>query len=205
MIIVDIETSGLDPEKHGICEIGAIDFFNPRNTFFQESRIDEDELIDENALMVNGKSFSELRDYEKPSQKSMIENFIEWHKNARIRNFGGENPHFDVNFIKSKIKKYKIEYNIPARMFDLHSIAQARYFEIYGKFLIEEENRRSSMSLKEILEFCGIKDERKFHSGLEDAKLEAECFSRILRGENLLKEYLEFPIPIYLLKNRNKK
>ena len=42
MIVVDIETSGLYPEKHGIWQIGALDFYNSQNVFLEEARIDFD-------------------------------------------------------------------------------------------------------------------------------------------------------------------
>ncbi len=36
------------------------------------------------------------------------------------------------------------------------------------------------------------------HNALTDAKLTAECFSRIVYGKNLLEEFKKFPIPEYL-------
>jgi len=67
------------------------------------------------------------------------------------------------------------------------------------------------MSLKEILNFCGIPDERihvkeneiskgKPHNALEDCKLEGECISRIKFGKNLFPEYAKFPVPEVLKK-----
>ncbi len=66
------------------------------------------------------------------------------------------------------------------------------------------------MGLSKILEFCGMEDTRvllkdgeivkegKPHNALEDAKLTAECFSRIVNGKNLIEEFKKFPIPEYL-------
>ena len=36
MIIVDVETTGIDPEKHSIVSIGAVDFSNPSNEFYMK-------------------------------------------------------------------------------------------------------------------------------------------------------------------------
>jgi len=42
--------------------------------------------------------------------------------------------------------------------------------------------------------------EGKAHNALEDCRLEAECFSRLVYGQNLIQEYARFPIPKYLTK-----
>lgn len=48
MIVVDIETSGLDFNKCGIWQIGALELENPANTFLEEARIDdEDEILND--------------------------------------------------------------------------------------------------------------------------------------------------------------
>ena len=58
------------------------------------------------------------------------------------------------------------------------------------------------MGLKRVLKLCGLKDNRmqhedgkivegKPHNALQDAKLTAECFNRLVYGKNLLQEYAE--------------
>ena len=59
------------------------------------------------------------------------------------------------------------------------------------------------MGLKNILTFCGMQDNRKVHNALEDAKLTAECFSRLVYGKNLFPEYAQFKIPMGLKKKWN--
>lgn len=68
------------------------------------------------------------------------------------------------------------------------------------------------MGLPEVLNFCGLQDNRirlketevvkegKPHNALEDAKLEAECLSRILYGKKLFQEFSRFDIPERLKK-----
>jgi len=56
------------------------------------------------------------------------------------------------------------------------------------------------MGLKNILNFCGMQDNREVHNALEDCKLTAECFLRIIYKRNLFPEYAKFPIPEYLKK-----
>ncbi len=215
MIILDIESSGLDSGKCGIWQIGALELENSDNYFLEEGRIDDEDLIEEGALKVTGKTESELRDKKKQSQKQLIENFFKWVEKRKLKNFLCQNPQFDVAFIDIKARKYGLKMPFHYRSFDLHSIAQTKYFELNRKFLIN--NDHSDMGLTNILNFCGLPDERmrlednrsgeiniiqkgKTHNALEDCKLEGECFSRIRDGKNLFPEFLKFKIPKELAK-----
>ncbi len=204
MIVVDIETSGLNFEKCGIWQIGAVDLDKPENTFLEEARIDDEDFIinsvqsERTVFEVIGKTEEELREISKQSQRDLITNFFNWAKKVNINNCICQNPQFDLGFIFSKARKYNLEIPFHSRAIDLHSIAQIRYFDINKKFLIKEEKNCFGMGLTEILNFCGMKDNRDVHNALEDAKLTAECFSRIVYGKKLFSEYNKFEIPDYL-------
>lgn len=197
MIVVDIETSGVHFVKSGIWQIGAVDFENPERVFLQEARIDDDDIIYEKGKVklfdIIGKTEEQLRDKTKQSQKEMIRNFFKWCEKSKIKNFMCENPQFDLAFFEIRALKYGLEFPFHHRAFDLHSIASFKYLQLTGKLLIKE--KRSDMGLTNALNFCGLKDERGFHNALEDAKLTAECFSRLMLGKNLIREYKDFPIP----------
>lgn len=202
-IVLDIETSGIDKLKCGIWQIGAYDL-NTGEEFLQEARIDEDDKIinepdvKKPVLEVIGKTEEELRDNKKQSQKDMTKKFFSWMEKRKLKNFLCQNPQFDVAFLEIKARKYGLKKTFHYRSFDMHSIAQTKYIELNNRFLIEED--RSGMGLTNILAFCGIKDERKAHNALEDAKLTAECFSRLIYGKNLLPEYSKIPVPKVLKK-----
>jgi DNA polymerase III epsilon subunit-like protein len=210
MIVVDIETSGLDFNKAGIWQIGALDFYNPENTFLEEARIDDEDNAEEGALKVTGKTIEELRAKNKQSQKELLEHFFLWVSKINSKIFVAHNTPFDHGFLLLRAKKYGLEFPFSHRTFDLHAFSTMKYFEINGKFFIKEG--KSEMSLPNVLKFCGIEDERiqlkgneivkegKSHNGLEDAKLEAECLSRIFYGKSLIKDYSKFSIPVYLKK-----
>ncbi len=210
MIIVDIETSGnFDPSKNGIWQIGAVDFEKPENIFSEEARIDDEDNIEEAALKITGKTKEELRDKSKQSQRQLLENFFNWASKIKNRIFVAHNTPFDYGFLILKAKKYNLEFPFSHRTFDLHVFAAAKYFEINKKLPIEDEE--SKMNLSNVIEFCGLKVNRiqlkrnevikegEPHDGLKDAKLEAECLSRILYGKNLIQQYKNFPIPDYLI------
>jgi DNA polymerase III epsilon subunit-like protein len=209
MIVVDIETSGVDYVNSGIWQIGAVDLFT-KEEFFQESKIDEEDLISGEALIIVGKTEKQLRDSAKQSQKQLLVNFFEWYSKRKNKIFIAQNPQFDLVFLDIKAKKYGLKSSFGYRALDLHSIGALRYMQLKGKFLVEKE--LSGMRLSEIIRFCGLEDPRiimnkgkiiqkgKSHSALEDAELEAECFSRLVFGENFFSKYSNFPIPVELKK-----
>tara|TARA_Y100000296_G_scaffold53908_1_gene61751 strand:- start:242 stop:895 length:654 start_codon:yes stop_codon:yes gene_type:complete len=214
-IVLDIETSGLDKTSCGIWQIGAIDL-NDKEEFLEEARIDDEDSVEEAALKVIGKTEEELRDKNKQSQKELLENFFNWVKTKTMRNMLCQNPQFDIAFLEIKADKYGLKKTFQFRAFDLHTLAQTVYFSLNKKFHLRinevMSKKESDMDLKNILKFCGVPDNRiniisgkvisegNPHNALEDCKLEGECFSRLLYGENLFEEYSQFKIPEVLKK-----
>lgn len=208
MIMIDIETSGGFNVNNGIWQIGAIEIENPSNTFLQESRIDDEDHVEKEALLVIGKNEQELRDKSKQSQKDLLINFFDWVAKIENKTFLAHNTPFDYSFISLKAKKYGLNFPFKHRSFDLHVIASLRYNQIKGNFLFEKGE--SGMNLSKVLSFCGLEDNRillengkvkkegKPHNALEDAKLEAECFSRLVYGRGLLEDFSKYEVPEYL-------
>lgn len=204
MIVVDIETSGLDYLNSGIWQIGAVDI-STKEEFFEESKIDEEDLVSKEALIVIGKTEEQLRDLTKQSQKQLLINFFEWYSKRKSKIFIAQNPQFDLVFLEMKARKYGLKHSFGYRALDLHTLGALKYMEKNGDFLIEKG--LSGINLSKIISFCGLKDSRiiinkgkviqkgKSHNALEDAQLEAECFSRLIFGKNLFSKYSSFPIP----------
>ncbi len=215
MIILDIESTGINTREGGIWQIGAFELEKPENYFLQEGRIDDEDKIMEEALKIIGKTEEELRDKNKQSQKQLILNFLGWRKRCEEKITLGQNIGWDVSFIQNKCLKYgimeKFREVMGQRSIDLHTIAQERYKGINGKYLLKE-NGNSDMNLTNVLKLCGIPDQRKQningkiseegtpHNALEDCKLEGECYYRLKYGKNLFPEYSQFEIPGVLIK-----
>jgi len=209
MIVVDTEFTSLDFNNAGLWQIGAVDLDAPENTFLEEARLEEEDEVEEAALKVVEKTEEELRNLPQ-SQKEMLEHFFKWAEKTKIKNLICQGQ-WDFGILLSKAYKFGLNFPFHHRAFDLHSIAQMKHMEIKGEFSIDKDH--SGMGLYYVLEFCGIEDERRIisiggqvekqgkpHNALEDAKLEAECFSRLIYGKNLLPEFAKFKIPEYLKK-----
>lgn len=142
------------------------------------------------------KTEKEFRSQEKQSQKDMIIKFFKWVAERKVKNFLCQNPQFDFAFLEIKARKYGLKIPFHYRSFDLHSIAQMKFHLLNKKFLIKEDH--SDMGLTNILEFCGMQDNRKSHNALEDCRITGECFSRLIDRRKLFREYSQFEIPEYL-------
>ncbi len=62
------------------------------------------------------------------------------------------------------------------------------------------KNKRTDVKLDTILVYAGLPEETKPHNALTGAKMEAEAFSRLLFGKNLLQEFAHYSIPEFLQK-----
>ena len=200
MIFLDIETSGLLPSRNGIWQIGALDINNPSNTFLEEAKIDITDEASEKSLRYLNKTEDYIRDEKKQTQFDLMRNFFSWvNSDQKIKSVVCQNPKLDLSFIEFKAEKYMLSNPLHYRSFDLHSTAQMIYNKVNGCFLMETNSDmkgiHSGMGLTNVLEFCGMKDNRGAHNALEDAKLGAECFSRLVYGKNLLTEYSQYKIP----------
>ena len=197
MIVLDIETTGLDPEIHGLLSIGAIDLQNPSESFYEECRIREGEKIDDNALDVNGFTLDECRDKNKQSTRDLIQHFDAWLATRSIKMIGGLHiGTFDVPFYNKKAIQVGIRTRLHRRSIDLHSITYAKMQEL-GK-VVPMTDGWSVMDTDFIHPFFFFFKEPKPHNALNGAKWEAESLFRLMYGKNLLPEFKRYAIPEYL-------
>lgn len=193
MIIVDVESSGVDAQKDSLLSVGAIDFDNPQNRFYEECRIWNGAHIEEDALKVNGFSREQITDPKKQTDREVVEKFLQWVETCPEHTLAGQNPSFDRDFLMYTAYRYHINWPLAHRTIDLHSIA---YFHMIKREIqIPIEHKHTKINLTGIIKYVGIDIERRTHNALEDTLLEAECLSRLLYDKTLLSEYKKFPIP----------
>jgi len=200
MVIIDLETSNLDPQTGSIISIGGLDFDNPEITFYGECRVRSNTDINPKSLEITGFTIEQIHDSNKQSVTDLIKKFLNWLYELKDQTIAGQNVHWDADYLRVELKRSGFDdIKIGHRIIDLHSICFAKMIEL--NFPIPMRNNRTDINLDTILTFCGLEARLGAHNALEDCKLEAECFSRIIFGKNLLKEYIDFPIPEYLFKS----
>ena len=203
MIILDIETTGLDPKKNSIVSMGAIDFSNPANQFYGECRIWKGAEVDQEALDINGFTLEQIKDPHKISLEELIIEFLTWAKTVKNSTIGGHNVWFDLGFLRdsierTKIKGYETRTRFGSRNIDLHSEAYSNHMK--RKFPVPIKNGRTDLTADYAFVYVGLAIEPRPHNALIGAKMEAEALYRLIYGKNLLFEFKKFPIPKFLKK-----
>ncbi len=199
MIVLDIETTGVDPQKHAMIDIAALDFDNPNNIFHYPIRMFPNAKIQQEALDYNGFTVEEINNPKRPPIKQVLSDFLKWWQPIKDRTFAGQNPDFDVDFLKTNLRRCGFKTPISHRKLDQHTLAYFTLFKLKQPIPLEETTRQSKLNSDWIMEFVGIPSEPKpHHSALNGVLWEAEAFSRLLNGKNLLPQFSQYPVPNYL-------
>lgn len=196
MLVIDVETTGLDPKKYSIVSIGAVDFENPERQFYGECKAWDGALVSEEALEVNGFTEEQVRDTAKKSLEEIMNEFKKWVDESGNVTLAGQNPAFDRDFLNDSFHRANIDFKFAARNVDLHSVAY--YDHLKRGIAIPLKNRHSDLSLDKIARYAGLTEEPRPHNALNGAKFEAESFSRIMYGKQLLPEFKSYIIPKHL-------
>lgn len=195
MIVIDIEASGTNYEKHSIVSLGAIDFSNPQNRFYGECRIWDGAHIMEGALKVNGYTEAEITDPNKQSEADLIQSFLEWSQHMEDRTLLGQNVSFDRDIARAATERAGLAWDLAYRTLDTHTLCWMHMVKRGIKPPIDLQHRRSALNLDAILNYCGIPDEPEPHNALTGAMSHAEVASRLLNNSKLLPEFSQFELP----------
>lgn len=195
MLVIDIEASGTNYEKHSIVSLGALDFNNPENQFYMECRVWDGAHISEEALEVNGFTKEEIKDENKKTEGELIKEFLVWAENLKDRTLAGQNVSFDRDFLKAAAEREGLNWGLAYRTIDTHSVCYTHMVKRGIEPPLDEEHKRSALDLDKVLNYVGIPNEPEPHNALTGALSHAECLSRLLRDEKILPEFKDFDIP----------
>lgn len=193
MIIVDVEASGTEYHKHSMVSVGAFDFDNPENRFYEECRIWDGAHIMDEALEVCGYTREEIVDSKKKTEGEVIKDFLAWAEKINERTLVGQNVSFDRDFLKAAAEREHINWPLAYRTIDTHTLA---YMHMVKRGLnIPTTKHRSALDLDAVLNYVGIPCEPTPHNALTGALSHGEVTSRLLYDKKLLPEFDEFEIP----------
>ena len=178
LLLIDLETTGLDAETNGILSICAKLYSGDRKviTSYYAECTSEDSKVDLAALKVNRYSISKLQSFK--NEKETMFNFCDWlislPTNGEIV-LCGHNVHFDIGFIKSKLRKYNIsgfDQAVSHRVIDTASI---------GRFLTLTGHLQSKVTLKDLATSLEVQyDPVKHHNAEYDVDLTASVLFKMI-------------------------
>lgn len=213
MIVIDVEASGIDPKKNSLLSIGAVNFNNPDDQFYEECYAFEGADIDESAIAYCGFTMEQATDKSKLSEGEMVQKFFDWAKGIGEITLAGENVVWlDLAALSYAAERHGLNHDFAFksqfayqqpmpfgfRTVDLHSLSYAHHLSRGVKPPMEKGLTR--LSADTTFAYVGIPPEPKPHHALNGAKYEAEAFSRFIHGRNLLKEFSQHPVPEYLVR-----
>ncbi|HRH55554.1 MAG TPA: exonuclease domain-containing protein [Candidatus Paceibacterota bacterium] len=196
MIVLDVESSGVVPERHSIVSIGAIDLEDTSNQFYEECQVWEGAEISDEALVVNGFSKEEItgRGSFKQTEAELVASFIAWAMDRPAdTTLAAQNVTFDRLFLEAACRRAKIEFPFAHRTLDVHSLV---WMHMISRGLTPPvTNKHSGINLGFALTYAGVPEEPKPHNALTGALCHAEVIARIAYNKKLLSDFSTFDIP----------
>jgi DNA polymerase III epsilon subunit-like protein len=195
MIVLDIEATGTNYQKHSILSIGALDFNNPENRIYLECHAWEGAHIDPEAIKVCGFTEEEATDKTKQTEAQIVGQFITWAEGIEDQTFLGQNVSFDRDYIKAACERAGYNYPFAHRTVDTHSLAYMHHI-LHGRE-VPIEKRHSALNIEAIAEYLGMPPEPEPHNALTGALYHAEMAYRLLYGKKYLEEFKNSEIPVF--------
>jgi len=195
MLVLDIEASGTNYEKHSIVSIGALDLNDPNNRFYEECSIWDGAHIMDGALAVNGFTEAQITDLSKPTEADIVRQFLVWTQTLSDRTLVGQNVSYDRDMLRAAADRADCNWDIAYRTIDTHTLCYMHMVKQGIAPPFDTNHRRTSLNLDAILQYCGIPDEPEPHNALTGALCHAEVASRLLFNRPLLPEFAHYPLP----------
>jgi DNA polymerase III epsilon subunit-like protein len=196
MIVVDVEASGTNYEKHSIVSVGAIDMADPSRQMYEECRVWDGAHIDPSALEVCGFTEAEVTDPAKQTEAELVHKFITFTQGVADTTFAGQNVSFDRDFLRTAAARAgHTNWTFAHRTLDTHTLAWMHMVKRGLVPPIDEAKHHSALNLDAILIYCGIPEEPTPHNALTGAKSHAEVIERLLYDKKLLPEFEQYSIP----------
>lgn len=171
-VVLDTETTGLDPEAHRIVEIGCVELVDGQASgkVFQRY-VNPERDVPPESFRVHGLSEAFLAD--KPVFADVVEELLAFLGDAPLVIHNAE---FDVGFLNAELRRLGRAEIAPERATDTVSLARREMPKrgYHGPFGLDALCRRLAIA----------ESDRGKHSAMEDARLLAQVYARLLgQGE----------------------
>lgn len=172
-IIIDTETTGLDPKLgHRIIEIAALEVISRRSTGrTMHFRLDPEREIDAGATEVHGLTWEDLKG--KPRFRDVAAEFVDF---ARGAEWIIHNAPFDLGFLDTELERAALPKcaDVAASVIDTLALAREMF-----------PGKRNSLDA--LCDRFGVDHaHRSLHGALADAQLLAEVYLAMTRGQESL-------------------
>jgi DNA polymerase-3 subunit epsilon len=179
LLLIDLEMTGLDVEKHEIIQISAVllDRKTLKEKSFFNSYVKSTKWKnrDPEAMAVNKIHSEWLRN--SPSLKKVLFSFSKKFnpKQVILSYYGGP---LDMDFLRFAYKRSKIKWQFDYHYFNLW----AYFYGILGsKNLLKNSKKYTGFTLEDLMARLKIKIQNR-HDGLADCRAEAEVLRKIVKG-----------------------
>lgn len=168
--ITDLETTGLDPLRHEIIEIGLVLISQPELKIIETLDIkvkpERIETATPEALQING-----YREEDWENALSLQDALPAYLKKAAGALFCAYNTHFDLPFIKQACFKTNIPLALDHHCIDIPTLVWSKY----------RTAELESMKLSKVAQFLGLAPEPELHRAINGAMLAYEVLKKILK------------------------
>jgi DNA polymerase-3 subunit epsilon len=168
-IVLDTETTGLNPALDRVIEIGCVELVNhvPSGRTYQ-AYLNPDRAVDNEAELVHGITNAFLKD--KPRFAEVVAGFLEFVGDARLI---AHNASFDFTFLNAELGRVARIPLAEARMVDTVTLAK-------------RHSPSGPASLDALCSRFGIdRSKRTLHGALLDASLLAEVYIELIGGRQI--------------------
>lgn len=168
---VDVETSGLDPQKSSILSIGAVNMNNSNDFFYEECRPWEGAEVHEGALKVNGFTEDQINNFQL-SEAEALERFFQWLKASPV--MVAHNASFDSGFITAAAARAQLSNPFSFRTIDIHSI-------VHTHIVQNGEIPPERLSLNACLTYFDFPKEPDPHNALTGARCNYDIYQEVIK------------------------
>lgn len=198
--VLDIETTGLNPEKCAILSVGIVSYGEQLNEFYREYYPFDGAEVMEAGMKINGFELDKMKKDLVNDPKNVVGDVKSFLEDNKCNVTAGQNPSFDRSFVNAYAERYGTDFRIPIWMLDLHSACMAYMLE-KGIEVPRKPDIGLFLSGDAILEFVGLGAEPKPHNALNGARYEFEALCRLIYGKSVLPQFNDRPVPAELIKH----